>query len=192
MNGIHRKVGKRCKVIDFTRPPCHPWADSLTETELSVRDLTETGSDGLWPSRSCDLRPPCLPQTGTLTESELCFGALVPAGAPPGDAGADTGSRAAWAEFQEAVSELTELDCRDVRLPVLAACHGLTLIDGKPHGDPLDLPLFYVSVSTSWAGNMVPKDSRCKAQAQTRPGSKFRPSRPFCGAQTRDVSLILC
>ena len=68
----------------------------------------------------------------------------MPAETPPEDGDGGDGGGETRAVFQESLTDLAELDCGDVRLSVLAACHGLTLIDGKPHGDPLDLPLFNV------------------------------------------------
>ncbi|XP_037081627.1 LOW QUALITY PROTEIN: probable cation-transporting ATPase 13A3 [Pollicipes pollicipes] len=70
----------------------------------------------------------CFDKTGTLTESELGFGALVPSEPAAG--------------FSEPVTELETLSCEDPRVLTLAACHSLSLIDGEPCGDPLDLPLF--------------------------------------------------
>lgn len=79
-------------------------------------------------------------QTGTLTESELGFAALLPC--DPG-----TG-------FSDPVTEPTSVDSDDPRVLTLASCHGLSIIDGEPQGDPLDLPLFNVCGPVAVTGDV--------------------------------------
>ncbi|XP_053974573.1 polyamine-transporting ATPase 13A3-like isoform X1 [Hylaeus volcanicus] len=73
----------------------------------------------------------CFDKTGTLTEDGLDMWGVVP--------GLDR-------KFQLPVKDITSLPLNDVLIGMVT-CHGITIIDNQPVGDPLDLKMFE---STGW------------------------------------------
>ncbi|KZC05774.1 putative cation-transporting ATPase 13A3 [Dufourea novaeangliae] len=74
----------------------------------------------------------CFDKTGTLTEDGLDMWGVVPA---------------VDRKFQVPIKDITSLPLNDL-LNGMVTCHGITIIDSQPVGDPLDLKMFE---STGWS-----------------------------------------
>lgn len=73
----------------------------------------------------------CFDKTGTLTEDGLDMWGVVPA---------------SESKFQLPIKDITSLPLNDLLIGMVT-CHGITIIDNQPVGDPLDLKMFE---STGW------------------------------------------
>ncbi|KAG8581507.1 hypothetical protein GDO81_007695 [Engystomops pustulosus] len=107
----------------------------------------------------------CFDKTGTLTEDGLDLWGIVPS---KGNS------------FQEAVSIMPGCTLPwSFLIGAMASCHSLVLMDGKVHGDPLDIKMFE---GTGWDLDECKTDGKSSLYSVATPGSQTLnvPVKGFC------------
>jgi len=156
-----------CDVVTIAVPPALPAAMTIG-TEFAIDRLKKSRIFCISPNRvnlSGLLDLVCFDKTGTLTEEGVDVMGVLPIhtaeGGGGGRGGTDVrGTGAGGGEGAQGlrVGELVGVEVAPERLlQCLAACHGLTLVQGELIGDPLDLKMF---AATGWTLEEPPEDER--------------------------------